>query len=277
MRNSLVGLVLCLAATPAMAHVSLAPASAPPGKRVMASFHVGHGCNGAATTALQVEMPLSLVAVEPQAPPGWSVAVVRAGNLVSIVTWKGGELPADKALGFPIAMTLPLGTGALAFPATQFCGAQKLEWTELPRGNEKLAHPAPLLQLAAVTTEPQSGLAVADGWFRSLPASLPAGGYFTLRNGGKQKAVLTGAESPGCGMVMMHRSSGNGGTSSMEHVMSVDVPAGGSIAFAPIGYHLMCMEPRPVMKPGATVPVTLLFQGGGKVTANFAVRNAAGR
>jgi hypothetical protein len=37
------------------------------------------------------------------------------------------------------------------------------------------------------------------------------------------------------------------------------------------------MEPRPEMKPGGSVPVTLLFQGGDKLTANFAVRNAAGK
>ena len=57
----------------------------------------------------------------------------------------------------------------------------------------------------------------------------------------------------------------------------VDIPAGGSVAFAPNGYHLMCMSPTPEMKPGASVPVTLLFQGGEKLTANFAVRNAAGK
>ena len=78
-------------------------------------------------------------------------------------------------------------------------------------------------------------------------------------------------------MLMLHRSSSSGGTSSMAHVASVDIPSGGSIAFAQGGYHLMCMEPRPEMKPGGSVKVTLLFQDGGKLTANFAVRNAAGK
>jgi copper(I)-binding protein len=55
------------------------------------------------------------------------------------------------------------------------------------------------------------------------------------------------------------------------------VPAGGSIAFTPGSYHLMCMDPKAAMKPGGSVPVTLQFQDGGRLTANFAVRNAAGK
>jgi copper(I)-binding protein len=118
-----------------------------------------------------------------------------------------------------------------------------------------------------------SNLVVSDGWFRALPASVPSGGYFVLRNGGDRTMTLSAVETPACGTVMIHKSS-NG---AMEHVMSLDVAAGETVQFAPGGYHLMCMDAKPVLKPGTSVPVTLIFSDGERVTATFRVRNAVGK
>jgi copper(I)-binding protein len=63
----------------------------------------------------------------------------------------------------------------------------------------------------------------------------------------------------------------------MDDVPSLEVPPGGAIAFAPGGYHLMCMNPTAAMKPGATVAVTFSFKGGSTLMADFAVRDAAGK
>jgi copper(I)-binding protein len=120
-------------------------------------------------------------------------------------------------------------------------------------------------------------LAVSDAWIRAMPASIPSGGYFTLRNGTAKDVILTGAATPACGSLMLHQSEMTGGMSSMHHVDEVDVPAGGSVAFAPGGYHLMCMQATSAITPGGNVPVTLMFKDGSKVTASFAVRNAAGK
>lgn len=110
-----------------------------------------------------------------------------------------------------------------------------------------------------------------------MPAGVPSGGYFTLHNASAKDVVLTGASTPACGSLMLHKSEMTGGMSSMHHVDEVDVPAGGSIAFAPGGYHLMCMNAGPAITPGGKVQVTLLFKDGGKLTASFDVRNAAGK
>jgi copper(I)-binding protein len=117
---------------------------------------------------------------------------------------------------------------------------------------------------------------VSGGWFRALPAGLPAGGYFTLRNTGNDAAVLTGASSSACGMVMLHKSVEKGGMSRMVHVDSVTVPAHGAVAFKPGGYHLMCMKPKPAMTPGARIAVTLEFADGTRTDARFVVKNANG-
>jgi len=140
----------------------------------------------------------------------------------------------------------------------------------------RVHHPARDSSAAAAPAAPP-GVTVSEAWFRALPGTLPAGGYFTLRNTGPKPVTLTGADSPACGTAMLHKSESQGGMAGMDMVTSLDVRAGGSLRFAPAGYHLMCTDPKPVLKPGASVPVTLLFQDGARLTAAFDVRGATGR
>ena len=118
---------------------------------------------------------------------------------------------------------------------------------------------------------------ITDAWMRALPAKLPAAGYFTLHNKARSAVSLTGAASPLCGMLMLHRSVDKGGMGSMEDVQSVAVPPGGTIRFAPGGYHLMCMEPAAGLVPGGKAPVSLSFSDGSRTSAAFAVKNAQGK
>ena len=134
-----------------------------------------------------------------------------------------------------------------------------------------------LVLLVTVAQVRAADLTVRDAWIRALPSAVPSGGYFTLHNGGVKPVVLTGAESPGCGMLMLHKSEDKGGMSAMTDVAEVPVAAGDTVKFVPGGYHLMCMDAKPAIKPGATVPVTLSFKDGGKLTVPFAVRNASGQ
>ncbi len=120
-------------------------------------------------------------------------------------------------------------------------------------------------------------LSVTNAWIRGMPLSVPSGGYFTLTNHTAKEVILTGAASPACGTLMLHRSENLGGRTEMKMVSEVSVPAGGSIAFAPGGYHLMCMQARPSIKPGGSVPVSLIFKDGTRLTSQFPVRNAAGK
>ncbi|HLY07221.1 MAG TPA: copper chaperone PCu(A)C [Rhizomicrobium sp.] len=130
--------------------------------------------------------------------------------------------------------------------------------------------------IGSVAPASAAGIAISHGWFRMLPSGQPAGGYFTMKNSGTRPVDLVAAQSAACGMLMLHRSVSNSGTSRMEDVRSVSIPSGGTFSFAPGGYHLMCMDPGAAMAPGKSVPVTLVFSDGSKVNANFAVKNAAG-
>ena len=287
MRNKMLfAALLALAPLPAFAHVTLTQSSAPPGADFTAHFRVGHGCDGSATIALTVAMPLGVSNVRPATQPGWTIATVRDGNRITAVTWKGGPLAADKPGEFAVAILLPASPGALIFPAMQTCEKGMENWSEPPAADgDHLNSPAPVLTVsatpvsAAIPAAPSapSSLSLSDGWIRLLPGNLPAAGYFTLHNNGRAKVALTGADTPACGMLMLHKSQDTGGMSSMQDVTQVDVPGGGNVSFTPGGYHLMCMDPKPGLKLGASVPVTLSFQGAPPLTARFDVRGAMGK
>ena len=121
----------------------------------------------------------------------------------------------------------------------------------------------------------KSALQVEHAWVRWLPADLPAAAYAVIVNHGDANARLTGADSPDYGMVMLHRSRLEQGSSMMQAVAGMDIPAHAEAALAPGGYHLMLMEPRRAIKPGDTVKITLHFAGGTALQTDFPVRPAS--
>jgi copper(I)-binding protein len=118
---------------------------------------------------------------------------------------------------------------------------------------------------------------ISGAWFRALPGKLPAGGYFTAVNTTGREIDIMGARSEACGMLMLHKSEDKGGMSGMSMVDKVAIPPGGTVRFAPGGYHLMCTDPTPKMKIGARVPVLLELSNGVHVAVAFTVKGATGK
>lgn len=133
------------------------------------------------------------------------------------------------------------------------------------------------LVAAFAATAAEQGVTVTNSWFRFIMSARPAAGYFTLSNDSGTPRVLVGAASPACGTLMLHRSLPQGGHERMVMVKSASVPAHGEVKFAPNGYHLMCMSPSKDMAPGHSVPVTLRFQDGATLAAEFPVRSPSPR
>jgi copper(I)-binding protein len=131
--------------------------------------------------------------------------------------------------------------------------------------------------LALATSVSAAELRLTDAWVRLLPGGAPSAGYFTLHNDGPVDVRLEGASSPDFGMAEMHRTMTDGGRTTMEPVDSAVVPAHGTLAFAPGGYHLMLMHPKAGLKPGDQATVALKLSGGRTLTAAFPVRGPAGR
>lgn len=99
-------------------------------------------------------------------------------------------------------------------------------------------------------------------------------GYFVVENKGRTDRNLTGASSPLFSDIQVHETVERDGTTSMRPAKSVAVPAGGSIEFAPGGFHLMLMQRRKDLQVGDRVPVALEFEDGGSQSAVFVIKPA---
>lgn len=127
----------------------------------------------------------------------------------------------------------------------------------------------------AGTASASGGLTVSGAWVRVLPGDLPAGAYFTLKNDTDGDVTLTGAAAPDFTRAMLHNSVSRDGVEKMVHVDAVPVPAHGEIRFQPGGYHVMLMKRRHPLKIGESIPITLRFDDGRAVTADFRLRGPA--
>ncbi len=149
-----------------------------------------------------------------------------------------------------------------------------------------MRHPA-LLALAtalalaiapAVRAADSAAVHVDKAWIRVMPGALPNAGYGVLRNDGDQPVSLVAASSPAYGHVMLHQSTETGGVSRMHMVDRLTIPAHGTVALAPGGYHLMLMQRQVAVKPGMKVDITLRFADGSTLKQAFLARpaNASG-
>jgi periplasmic copper chaperone A len=129
--------------------------------------------------------------------------------------------------------------------------------------------------MLCVSAAQAATLEAHDCWVRAMPPSLPSSGYFVLTNNGDKVATLTAAETPAFGMTMMHKSETKGGTATMSMVDSVDVPARGTQAFAPKGYHLMLEKPAKPLQIGSTIPLKLTFADKTTVDVTCTVKSAS--
>ena len=146
-------------------HIVLENKSAPTGSNYKAVFQVGHGCNGAPTTAIAVQIPPGFEGVKPFAKAGWTIT--SQGN--TAVTWtaasKEAALPDAHVDEFILRGKLPDAAGPLWFKVMQTCddGISKSSnhWADIPAtgsSTKGLKTPAALLEVVApqapMTTAP---------------------------------------------------------------------------------------------------------------------------
>lgn len=117
-------------------------------------------------------------------------------------------------------------------------------------------------------------LSVSNCWIRSLPTPAPSGGYFVIKNTGKQDVKLTGASSPAYGMVMLHQTTDKDGLSRMSETHDVVIPAMGELAFKPGAYHAMLEQPTGKITVGSKVDMTFAFSTHEKATAQCDIKAA---
>lgn len=148
---------------PAAAHVSAAPSTTVAGEYAVLTFSVSHGCEGSATTKIEIQLPEEILSVTPTRHPLWSVSTTTValdkpvtdahGNTVSsrmgsVIFTAATPLPADQRDSFALSLKLPDKPGTLAFPTVQTCEEGQTSWSEVaddPKPLEELEYPAPLV------------------------------------------------------------------------------------------------------------------------------------
>ncbi len=159
-----------VAAASARAHIVLQDGAAAAGASYRATFKVGHGCDGAATTGIAVTIPAGFTGAQPMPKAGWQVRVV-SGKLeqpytshgktftdgVLEVQWTASTpdsaLPSDFYDEFVLHGTTPGKPGPLWFKVQQTCTTGSLAWVDIPASGTStkgMKTPAALLEVLDV-------------------------------------------------------------------------------------------------------------------------------
>jgi len=155
-------LLAVLFVSPAAAHVSLTVKEARVGLTYKATLVVGHGCEGASTTTLRVQIPEGFYNAKPMPKAGWEVETVtgaysapfdnhgtQMNEGVREISWTEGDLPDGHFDEFVFRGTfgpaVKEGT-RFHFPVIQLCGEKEDAWTDTS-GSDAAEFPAPFLEV----------------------------------------------------------------------------------------------------------------------------------
>ncbi|RYE10515.1 MAG: DUF1775 domain-containing protein [Hyphomicrobiales bacterium] len=147
---------------PTLAHIGVTPRGAAIGTTYRGSLVVGHGCAGAATTQVRVQIPEGFYNVRPMPKAGWQLETVTGKYAtpfdshgttltegVKEIVWSGGELPDGQFDEFTFRGTfgaqLEVGT-QFYFPVLQQCGDVEDAWIDTT-GDAEAEFPAPSVEL----------------------------------------------------------------------------------------------------------------------------------
>jgi periplasmic copper chaperone A len=148
------GLVLL---TPAVASAHIEPdvSEVPAGESATVAFNLEHGCDGAATTQLEFQVPEDVTDAQPVDKDGWT-----ASEADGVITFSGGSQP-DEPTDFSITFTAPDQPGAeLRFPIIQTCGDVEVAWID-PSEDDEL--PAPVVLVGEAGSAPVTAGEHEDG------------------------------------------------------------------------------------------------------------------
>ena len=109
-------------------------------------------------------------------------------------------------------------------------------------------------------------LSVERPWAREMPPVAPNGAaYLRIENAGAAADRIVSASSPIARRVEFHTHEMDGGVMKMRRVHWVEVPAQGSVRFAPGGLHMMLIGLKEPLVAGGSFPLTLGFRNAGEL------------
>lgn len=129
-----------------------------------------------------------------------------------------------------------------------------------------------------LTTPAWAEVAVENAWVRMPPpVADTAAGYLVLKNSGEQSVAVVSVECDAAAEPEFHSMQTHDGMVHMQKMERVEVPAGGSIEFAPGGDHLMMKGLTKELKAGEHVTLRIAFSNGESVTVQAQVIDMRGQ
>lgn len=116
------------------------------------------------------------------------------------------------------------------------------------------------------------GLVARDAWARPMFAGMTGAVYLTIENHSAEAERLVGAETGVAASVTLHETRIENELARMLPVDALDIPPGGQVNIAPLGYHLMLSNLTSDLNAGDTFPLTLHFASGKSLTVSVDVR-----
>ena len=128
---------------------------------------------------------------------------------------------------------------------------------------------APLL----AATPAAEDITVVNPYVRAVPPGQPnSAAFMQLQNKSATQHAVVRAESPVAKAVELHTHINEGGIMKMRQIKQIDVPAKGTTMLKPGGLHVMFLGLKSELKPDQSIPVTLIYEDGSKVTIHAKVR-----
>jgi uncharacterized protein YcnI len=169
------GLSALTIAAPTSAHVVASPTSTAAGSYSLVTFSFSHGCEGAGTTQIAIQIPEGIETVRPAMHPGWTIErvfdeVEEATPVAGEEGGHGGEHGRVNTVIFTAKEVVPDGFydavaiqvrlpeaevgETLYFPTVQTCESGENAWIQIPAEGEsgdELDSPAPKIVLTDAT------------------------------------------------------------------------------------------------------------------------------
>lgn len=131
--------------------------------------------------------------------------------------------------------------------------------------------------LAAQATAQATSVTVREAWVREAAAGRAVTGAFLIleNTSDAARALVRGKASVG-DTLELHEMKRENGMMRMSPVPRIDIPAKGSVALRPGGYHLMLFGLKAPLAAGDTVRLTLTFDDGTTAQVKAPVRPMQG-
>lgn len=122
-----------------------------------------------------------------------------------------------------------------------------------------------------------SSVMVTEAFARAsaTPMATSGAAYVSLTNHATEDDRLVSASTPSARAAEIHKSEVVGGIMRMAAAGALEIPANGTLAMQPGGYHIMLIGLVKPLKKGDEIEITLTFEKAGAVTVKVPVGGVA--